>query len=159
MREAVAGFLREQGIDAVAAWDGGERARRKAPVVVVSLRGVQGGPAGLQDYLGERLDPETGRWEELYGKRAELSLGLDIYSPEALGEAGCAAAFARLSEVLADGRLAGLSVQELSCGEAEYVREQGRFRCRASARCQVYLYARTDETGAFTDFTVRGIRT
>lgn len=156
LQEAVAEFLREQGIDAVTAWDSGERVRRRTAVVAVSLRGLQGGPAGLQDYLGEQLDPETGRWKELYGKRAELTLGLDIYGPEALGEGGCTRLFARLSEVLAGQRLEGLQVQKLSCGETEYV--QDRFRCRVQAVCQAYLYATADETGEFTDFTVKGTK-
>lgn len=156
LREAVAEFLRERDIDAVTAWDSGERVRRKAAVAVVSLRGVHSGPAGLRDYLGERFNEQTGRWEELYGKRAELTLGLDIYGPEALGEGGCTALFARLSEALADGRPEGLTVRELSCGQTEYLPEQGRFCCRVQARCGVYLSARMDEKGEFTDFTVRG---
>lgn len=158
LREGVAEFLRKEGIDAVTAWDSGARIRRKAAVVAVSLRAVHSGPAGLRDYLGERFNEQTGRWEELYGKRAELTLGLDIYGPEALGEGGCTALFARLSEVLADGRPEGLTVQELSCAQTEYLPEQGRFCCRVQARCGAYLTASADEKGEFTDFTVRGTR-
>ena len=156
LREEVAEYLREAGVDAVTAWSSENRTRRNKPVTVVSLREVQGGPAGLADYLGEWLDPETGKWEELYGKRAKLVLGLDLYAPERAGEAGCAAAFARLSEALTGGKPAGLAVQELSCGETAFVREQGLFRCPAQMTCRVFLYAKLIEDGVFTDFEVRG---
>lgn len=156
LREAVAEFLRGQGVDAVTAWGVENRTQRKAPVVVISLREVQGGPAGLGDYLGERLDPDTGRWEELYGKRAKITLGLDIYAPEGAGEAGCAAAFARLSEALAEGRPEGLAVEELSCGETAFDRDAGVFRCPVRMACRVFLFARMTQDGAFTDFEVRG---
>lgn len=156
LREGVAEYLCGQGVDAVAAWDGEERVRRKMPVVAVSLRGVQGGPAGLADYLGERLDPDSGKWEELYGKRGKLTLGLDIYAPGDAGEAGCAAAFAKLSEALAGGKPAGLDVEELSCGETAFDKAAGLFRCPAQMTCRVFLYARRTEDGVFSDFEVRG---
>lgn len=158
LREATAEFLRAQGIPAVTAWNDTPRTRRDEAVAVVSLREVRGGPAGLRDYLGERYDEDTGRWEELYGKRAALTLGLDLYAPERLGESACAALFARLSEVLADGGPEGLAVQELSCGETVFSAAEGRFRCPVQAVCQVYLYAEADEKGEFTDFKVRGTR-
>ena len=156
LREDVAAYLRKAGLDAVTAWEHTDRVRRNAPVVAVSLREVQGGPAGLADYLGEWPDPATGKWEERYGKRAKLVLGLDLYAPESSGEAGCAAAFARLSEALLAGKPAGLAVEELKCGKAEFVREQGLLRCPAQMTCRVFLYARLAEDGVFTDFEVRG---
>lgn len=158
LREDVAEFLRGQGVDAVTAWGGEDRVRRKGPVVAVSLRGVQGGPAGWMDYLGERLDPGTGRWEELYGKRARITLGLDIYAPESAGEAECAAAFAKLSEALVGEKPAGLNLEELSCGETAFDRAAGLFRCPAQMTCRVFLYAKRTGDGVFTDFEVRGIR-
>lgn len=157
LREDMARYLRDEaGLDAVTAWDSGARARRKKPVVAVSLRGVQGGPAGLADYLGERPDPDTGRWEELYGRRARLTLGLDLYAPEGAGQAGCAAALAKLSEALACGRPAGLTVEELTCGETAFLREEGLLHCPVQVSCRVFVYARLGEDGTFTDFEVRG---
>lgn len=158
LREEIAQYLRAAGLDAVAAWSAGDRVRRKGPVVAVSLREVQGGPSGLADYLGEQLDEQSGHWEELYGKRAKLTLGLDIYAPEEAGEAGCAAAFDRLSELLAGGTPAGLRVRELSCGQTQFLKDQGLFRCPAQMTCQVFLCAKLREDGLFTDFEVRGIQ-
>lgn len=156
LREATAAFLRDRGVEAVTAWGNAPKVRLKRAVAVVSLRSCQGGPAGFRDYLGEQFDPKTGRWNELYGKRAKLTLGLDLYAPESLGEAGCAEAFARVSEALADSGPEGLTVQELSCGETAFDQAAGLFRCSAQAVCQVYLYASAAESGELTDFRVRG---
>ena len=81
IREKMAQYLESQGVPAVTAWPGEERLRRDEPIAVVSLRGCRAGPAGFQDYLGERYDQETGQWEEIYGRRTELTFGLDLYAP------------------------------------------------------------------------------
>ena len=80
LRGALAGFLREHGLEAVTAWGPERRPRAGGPVAAVSLRGFESGPPGFQDYLGERYDEAKGGWEELYGKRVELTFGLDVYA-------------------------------------------------------------------------------
>lgn len=157
-RQETAEFLRARGVDAVTAWDYRARVRRTQPVVAVSLRGCQVGPAGMRDYLGERFAPETGRWEELYGTLAEITLGLDIYGPRALGERGCAEVFSRLAEALGGGGPEGLRVKSLTCGETSYVEREDLFRCEAQAVFRVYLYAAADGDGVFSDFVIRGTR-
>lgn len=159
LREATAQFLNEKGVAAVTAWSKEPRTQRDGPVAAVSLRGCQGSPAGFRDYLGERYDPVRDVWEELYGKRAVLTLGLDIYAPRSSGEGGCAAHFARLTEALADDGPEGLYVKALSCGETVYDKAEGLFRCKAEAVCEVYLYAVAQEGGSFADFRVKGRRT
>ena len=69
IREGLTAHLTGKGIRAVSAWSGTARTFPCGPVAAVSLRGCRWGPAGFQDYLGERYDPEAGRWEELYGRR------------------------------------------------------------------------------------------
>lgn len=159
LREAAAEYLRGRGVDAVTAWRPEVRTRLDTAVAVVSLRACAGGPAGFRDYLGERYDPERGVWAELYGRRADVTLGLDLYAPGKQGEAGCAALFAQISAALADGGPEGLRVQELHCGETEYDSQMGLFRCRAQASCGVYLYAAAAEGESFTEFRVKGTRT
>lgn len=156
LREDLAAFLRGKGLDAVTAWNHECRTRLLNPVVAVSLRAVQGGPAGLMDYLGERLDPDSGRWVELYGKRAKLTFGLDIFAPPSAGEAGCAAAFARLSDALTGSKPAGLAVQELSCGETAFDQSARLLHCPAQMTCCVFLFAISLHDGQFSDFHVRG---
>lgn len=158
LRGAMARYLLDHEVDAVTAWEPGMRTRRDGPAAVVSLRGCESGPAGLRDYLGERFDEKSGRWVELYGKRAEVTLGLDLYAPKALGEQGCAALFTKVAEVLAGGGPAGLTVMRLVCGEAVYDGQEGLFRCPVQAVCGVYLYASAEEDGTFSDFVVRGTK-
>ena len=153
VRERMAAFLRQAGLDAVCAWPEAARTRRRSAVAAVSLRELQGGPGGFQDYLGERYNRESGRWEELYGKKAQARLGLDLYAPTA---AGVQKAADTLSEALRRGGPEGLRVAEFSCGETEYDGEAGLYRCAAEVLCEAYLYAVAEEGGAFLDFEVRG---
>lgn len=156
MRECMTDCLIQGGISAVTAWSGEEKRRRSEPVVAVSLRGCRGAPSGFQDYLGERYNAAAGRWEELYGRRAKLTFGLDIYAAGRGGAAGCQAVFDRMAETLRDGAPLGLSLASLSRGEIRYEEETGLFVCPAWAVCDAYLYAVADEGGAFLDFEVRG---
>ncbi|MEI3141566.1 MAG: hypothetical protein V8S34_08605 [Lawsonibacter sp.] len=67
------------------------------------MRKCQVGPAGFQDYLGERFDEDSGQWTELYGRKAELTLGLDLYAPEETEGAAMEAALFRLARALVRG--------------------------------------------------------
>ena len=78
----MADYLSANGVAAEPAWSGRERTALTGPKAVVSVRKCQVGPAGFQDYLGERFDEDSGQWRELYGRKAELTLGLDLYAPE-----------------------------------------------------------------------------
>ena len=156
IRERMAQYLEDQGVPAVTAWPGEERLRRDDPITVVSLRGCRAGPAGFQDYLGERYDQETGQWEEIYGRRTELTFGLDLYAPaETEGEV-LQAAFDALADALTRGCPQGLSLVEFSCGETVYDRQARLLRRPAQAVCQAYLHAITRPGGLFVDFELRG---
>lgn len=158
LRREMAEFLNGQGVCAVTAWENGPRAKREGAVAVVSIRACTGGPAGFQDYLGERLDEESGRWEEWYGRKAEITFGLDIWAPRMGGEEVCAAHFSRMAQVLTLGGPEGVRLREISCGETVFDETEGMFRCPAKAVGLVFLRARADESGMFTDFTVKGTR-
>ena len=81
IRAQMAEHLNSHGVVAVTAWPDSGRTEEDRVVAVVSLRGCQVGPAGFQNYLGERYDQETGLWQERYGRRARLTFGLDLYAP------------------------------------------------------------------------------
>ena len=156
VRERMAEYLRENGVEAVCAYPAEERKRRTGAAAAVSVRVCQGGPGGFQDYLGERFDEKSGKWQELYGKRMELTFGLDLYAPGPAGAQDIQAAFDKLAQALRQGGPPGLKVLELSCGETRFDREAGLFHRTAEARCQGYLYAVAEEGGSFLDFIVRG---
>lgn len=89
LRTAVAEQLRQAGVNAVTAMEGARAGRRRGAVAAVSLSRVACVPGGFQDYLGRRADPKTGKERELYGRKAELTLALDIYAPRDGGERAC----------------------------------------------------------------------
>ena len=153
IRERMAQFLTEQGLEAVTAWPEVRRTRRNGAAAAVSLRSCEGGPAGFQDYLGECYNQDTGRWEELYGRRVKITFGLDLYG-ESAGE--LQTAYDRMAEAFQWEGPAGLALRELSCGETEFDRAAGLYRRAVTAVCQGYLYAVADEGGTFLDFVVRG---
>lgn len=156
VRERMAEYLREQGVPAVAAWPGQERLARGEPVAVVSLRECEAGPAGFQDYLGERLDERTGLWEELYGRRVTLTLGLDLYAPPETEGERLQRAFDALAQALTRGGPDGLHVQSFSCGETAYDRDSRLLKRPAQAVCGAHLYAVARPGEAFLDFELRG---
>ncbi len=155
IRERMAEHLRAHGLDAAAAYPAAGRKRREGAAAAVSLRGYEGGPAGFQDYLGERFNETTGKWEELYGKKLKLTFGLDLYAP-AEGTQALEAAGDALAAALRNGGPAGLKPVELTLGETEWDSASGFLKRPAEAVCEAYLYAVADEGGQFLDFEVRG---
>lgn len=155
VRERMAGFLRERGVEAVCAWPDRARTRPAGAVAAVSLRSCEGGPAGFRDYLGERWNRESGQWEELYGRRVKLTFGLDLYAARG---AEAQAAFDRVAAAFHQEGPDGLKVLAFSSGALEYVEEWRLFLCPAQAVCEGWLCAVAQEDGAFTDFEVRGAR-
>ena len=93
---------------------------------MVSLRGCQAGPAGFQHYLGERYDERTGLWQELYGRKAALTFGLDLYAPRGQGDVGIQTAFDQVVQAFAQGAPQGLAVQEVACLRRDSLRRSGQ---------------------------------
>ena len=141
---------------AMTAWTGRERERLTRPTAVVSVRKCQVGPAGFQDYLGERFDRDSGQWTELYGRKAELTLGLDLYAPEETEGAAMETALFRLARALVRGGPEGVSIREFSCGETEHDSKARLLRRSVRAVCVVCLTGEEEPAAAFSEFEVRG---
>ena len=134
VREQMAAFLRQQGVDAVCAYPEERRRQRSGPVAAVSLRACQGGPGGFRDYLGERYDESTGQWQELYGRRVTLTFGLDLYG-ESAGE--LQTAYDRMAEAFQwegpDGLALGSSRRPTTGGRRPFSgRDPPGWRCGSS---------------------------
>lgn len=154
--ELVAVRLNDSGVDAITAWGKGERTKRSAPVVAVSLRGCTVESGGFQDYLGERQNGETGRWEQLYGRKAKVVLGLDLYAPVSVGETGIQLAFDQLTRCLTVNPPSGIALETLHCGETEYEQDGRMLKRKVEGTCRVCLYAVTEDGGTFLDFEIKG---
>lgn len=157
IRQMMADYLNGQGVPAVTAWPGQPRQELEQPVVVVSLRGCRAGPASFQNYLGERFDEGTGRWEEKYGKRAQLTFGLDIFAPERGDGEAVQRTFDALAGALILGGPEGIDLQEFSCGQTVRDPESRRLKRPVEASGAAWLCAVTDAGGAFVDFELRGV--
>lgn len=153
LRDALAGFLNGRGLEAVTAWGTGRRLRAGEPVAAVSLRGFESGAPGFQDYLGERYNAEAGCWEELYGKKVELTFGLDLYAATA---EGVQAGLDRLHEALGEKGPAGLCPVGLFAGETVFQSGSGRYFCPVQAKFSAWAVAVSREDGSFLDFEVKG---
>ena len=157
IRQTMADYLNQRGVPAVTAWPMEPRQVREEPVAVVSLRGCRAVGASFQDYLGERFDQESGRWEERYGKKAQITFGLDLYAPEQ-GDGACLqAAFDTLAGALLLGGPEGMELQEFSCGATLRDPASRRLKRPVEAVCAVWLCAVADGGGAFIDFELRGV--
>ena len=157
MRREMADWLNSRGVPAAIAFPAVPRQEREEPVAVVSLRGCRVEPAGLQNYLGERYDQETGRWEERYGRKAELTFGLDLYAPERGDGELLQTAFDALAGALLLEGPEGLELKELSCGQTVRDGERRRLKRPVEAVFTAYLSAVSDVGGGFIDFELRGV--
>ena len=156
-RDAVAGQLKKDGLNAVTAMDPARAARWRQAVAAVALARVTCAPGGFQNYLGIWKDPKTGREREVYGQEAELTLALDIFAPRDGGGAACQQAAEAIVEALVCRGAAGLAPLEVRTGRAEFLEKDGLYRQEVSCRCGAWLTARIDdEAGTFTDFEVKG---
>ena len=153
----LAGYLSARGVPAVTAFPAVPRREEGGPVAVVSLRGCRAVSSGFQNYLGERYDEASGRWEERYGKKAELTFGLDLYAPERADGEVLQRAFDELAGVLLTGGPEGMELKELSCGETVRDGESRRLKRPAEAVFTLCLTAAADAGGPFTDFELRGV--
>ena len=152
----VASWLRARDIPARTGWSGRERERIGAPFVLVSLRRCDALSGGFQEYLGELYNENTGAWEEFYGKKLELELGLDLYAPEAASEDALQELAEKLVQALTLEQPQGLRVGEITCGGIEWDRNQRCLRQEITAKCTAWLRAVCADSGEFLDFELRG---
>ena len=153
LRQRLAQHLEGKGLEAVTAWGEVRRQRPGGAVAAVSLRAMESGQPGFQNYLGERYNAESGCWEELYGKRVELTFGLDLYAATAEEvQAGLDA----LSAALSESGPEGMEPVGFSTGETVYRQEDRRYFCPVQAKFGVWAVAVAREDGSFLDYEVRG---
>lgn len=156
LQDHLAGFLTRHGVPALASWPQERRAAFDGPVVLVSLDKLDCGPAAMQDYLGQRLDEETGQWKELYGRRANMTFVLDVLAGPGVEGHECRAVFEQVVRAFRLEKPEGLSVRALTGEELEYDEKEGLLRLRCQLECAGWLYAAGEEAGTFLDFTLRG---
>ena len=152
-RTALTAYLRRHGLGAVTAWEEGPRRRPGQAVAAVSLRSMESGPPGFQDYLGERWDEARGQWLERYGKKVILTFGLDLYAATA---ERVQKGMDLLSAALGEGGPPGLSPLGFSAGETVYQTAMKQYFCPVQARFSAWAVMEAGEDGSFLDFELKG---
>ena len=154
IREHMADYLREKGLDVVCAYPEFTRVRKSTLVISLALRSCEGGPSGFRDYLGERYNEETENWEELYGRKITLNFGLDLYGTTGrIAQSG----LDTVAEAFHLENPSGLTVLGFSGGTLSYDSDMKLFHYPAEVTCEAFLYAIADEGGTFLDFEVKGV--
>ena len=153
---AMADFLTGHGIPARIGWSGTERLPLTEPLVLVTLRGYETLHGGFAHYLGERYDEDTAAWEECYGRKAEVELGLDLVAPEKCGQEELGRLMEKLAGALAVESPEGLQVNTLTCGAPGWDQQSRCLRQQVTAGCTAWLLALRREERAFLDFELRG---
>jgi len=153
---ALARWLAERGIPARTGWTGTPCTGLTAPAAVVTVREFFADCAGFTDYLGEQYNEETARWEEVYGKKVRLTLGLDLYAPERSSEGEMQGLLEQIVRVLTLECPEGMQVGEFACAETRWDGEQRKLKREVSLKCTLWLRAAIAESGEFLDFELRG---
>ena len=153
---AVCRWLTERGIPAREGWSGQVRSAPGEAFVLVSVREYTACNAGFEHYLGERYNEETAAWEELYGRKVELTLGLDLYARERESEAALQELAQKVAGALTLEAPEGLQIERITCGETVWSEKQRCLTREMSAACTAWLRAVCSEGGEFLDFELRG---
>ncbi|MBE6948502.1 MAG: hypothetical protein E7456_01525 [Ruminococcaceae bacterium] len=156
---AVCRGLSEGGVSAVISQNpfGGKK-RHTSPIVTVGLKSGNAVSCGFAEYLGMRYDAENDTYNELYGKKLDIALGLTLWSPksESFGHEKCLMLFSQVADAL-HSLPESLKVRELSCGETEYDTAAEMFRCDAELKLSAFLVAESSDESQFLDFKLKGV--
>lgn len=155
LREAVAEQLRDAGVNALTAMEPARAGRWRQAAAAVSLSRVECARGGFEDYLGTRREEDGGE-REVYGRRAEITLAIDIFAPRDAGAGACQETAERAMESLIRQGAAGLAALELQAGEVEFLERDGLYRQSLTCRCMAWLLAEAGKGESFTDFEVKG---
>ena len=155
IREAVLQALRAAGMTALEAYPAQWAREYAGAVATVDVGTVDGTVMGFCSYLGEVYDPEKGTVRELYGKRLEAEIWVDVYGGKA---SECQEGCCQAADVLLGGLPSGIRPGELSWEGLVWEKETALFRRRGRLRCGAVFVAETTEDGtAFLDFQLKGV--
>lgn len=82
--------------------------------VGIGVRSVKLSEGAFSSYLGVKSS------DELYGKLADIKVGLSIYSPLKFGGSKCYDIFSKAYEILFLSRDSDLEINTISCGQIKY---------------------------------------
>ncbi len=157
VKRAVISAIESTGCGAEEAYSAERLRRYERAAAAVGVREAHISGSGVTDYLGRRVDERTQEIVEVYGRRMEVGLSIDIYAPRALGAEGCETAAENVAQALLTALPEGLRLRALHRGETEWDKVSGMFRLCAQAEYAAYFTAEAaEEETVFTDFVLKG---
>ena len=160
VKNAIIRALEQTGAAAVSTLQPGWAKDFDTPVVAVGFRTGESRSAALNNYLGQQTDPDTQAVREVYGMQLDLLLSVDIYSPAAVGAAGCEETLTLLHRAAMDALPCGIRPTELKWEETNWDTDTGMFLRRGSLACSAFFVALADEESSLlTDFILKGVMT
>ena len=154
---AVAGLLRNYTDITVKAFPFGKMKEFNSPVVAVSIEEAENTVASIGNYLGVFSDAETGD-REIYGRYLEVTLGLDIYSPDTaeFGADACQKVFGQIVSAFSE-KILPVKVKSFQCGRTEFDEVTRMYCCKGLVKCRCFMTAEIREDGEFTDYILKGV--
>lgn len=156
--DAVVAALRSAGIRCFRAFPETEKDLPDGAGVSLGIDSYKVLSAGMGDYIGMRAAAGGSDETALFGKRVDLTLGLEVFAPFG-GKSGsslCTETMDRLRNALST-MPEGMKALEMDCGEVKADEELGTYRCRCQVKCLAFLVAESEgDTPVFTDFRLKG---
>ena len=154
VRDAIIASLQGASLCAVPAWEGKAK-RYDGAVVSVDIAQTAGKSFAMGSYLGQVYDAQQGTVRELYGRRLEATIVLEVRAPVA---AECEEIIENACDALSQGLPSGLKLREQSWDAVSWDSENQMFLRRGELQCDAYFTAETEEEEpAFLDFTLKGV--
>lgn len=155
VRDAVMECLKSAGLEAVQRMGLQAETYPSGAVAAVGVHQSSGQDMAFCSYLGQRYDPEKDTICELYGKRLEIELNVDIY---ALSPEKCEEAVEIAAEVLLAKLPGGIKPIEGQWEELKWDRERTLYFRQGTVRCTAYFTAACDEENpSLLDFELKGV--
>ena len=156
---AVVEILEREGINAFLQFPERAADLKNGVFVCLSVDKCRSLSSGLGEYLGVLSGMGGKPDKELYGRRLELELGFEIFSP--YGEGFGATACLKCADKLKSLHMlfpSGIQALEFSYGEISADDELAVFRCLCKLSCTAFLIAEGDgdESIEFLDFVLKG---
>lgn len=157
VKRAVVRAIADGGCEAAERYGAQTLAKREAPVCAVGTREVTIARAGQVEYLGRRSDETTQEQREVFGRRMELTLSLDVYAPRTMLCSGCEEAAEQVTQAMLSALPEGLRLKTLRWDETKWDSVSGMFRRSGSAGYEAWFLAEaSEEETVFTEFILRG---
>ena len=122
--------LNTQNIPAIRVFPYKNKEKHTQPIITVGLKSGEGLPTGIAEYMGTKYYQESDTYVEIFGKKMDITLQADIYSPRSdkYGAEKCMDLFGEIAQATLM-MPAGLKIKRLACSQTKFDTEINMFVC------------------------------